>query len=109
MGWTYMPLSSMGVTRTAKSYLAAQFTYENTTRRGVRVLASSCVRNQVYYAAAVPRTAGVEEPVIAIVCLVRWKPRDKEGYVFGYKAMDETMGPCEAECPERILALLGES
>jgi hypothetical protein len=42
-------------------------------------------RNQVYYAAAVPSTDGVDGPAFAVVCLVKWNPRDKEGYVFGYK------------------------
>jgi hypothetical protein len=27
-------------------------------------------------------------------------------YNFGYKAIDESMGPCEISCPERILKLL---
>src|SRR3546814_2261595 len=44
--------------------------------------------------------------IFAIVCLVRWNPRAKDGYIFGYKDMDETMGPCEADCPARILDLL---
>ena len=33
-------------------------------------------------------------------------PRDREGYIFGYKDMSEDMGPCEAECPVAILDLL---
>ena len=45
MGWLFMPFTSMGGHKTAKSYLDAQLTYENTledgTKRGLRVLASS--------------------------------------------------------------------
>lgn len=111
MGWTTMPLASMGGHTSAKAYLDAQFTYERTAHdgstRGLRVIASSCLRNKVYYAAVQPITNGVAESIFAVVCLVRWNPRDKEGYVFGYKDMTENMGPCEVECPERILALLG--
>src|SRR3546814_20310031 len=56
MGWLFMPFTSMGGHKTAKSYLDAQLTYENTledgTKRGLRVLASSCPGNRTYYAAA---------------------------------------------------------
>ena len=31
------------------------------------------------------RGDGVDGPAFAVVCLVKWNPRDKEGYVFGYK------------------------
>jgi hypothetical protein len=106
-----MTLAGMGGHASAKAYLDAQFTYEHTledgTVKALRVLASSCLNNRVWYAAVEPSTNGVPGPVFAVVCLVRWNPRDKEGYVFAFKDMDETMGPCEAECPERILNLLG--
>jgi hypothetical protein len=42
--------------------------------------------------------------VIAYVCLLSYKPNDY--YSFGYKDMDERMGPCEDKCPERILRRL---
>jgi hypothetical protein len=110
MGWLYMPRHSMGGHTTAKTYLDAQLTYEHShddgTTSGMKVLASSCPGNRVYYAAAQVQTNGVSGDVVAIVCLVRWNPRDKEGFVFGYKDMDETMGPCEDGCPEHILNLL---
>ena len=121
MGWLSMPLSSMHPHSTPKAYLDAQLTYERVidepaeaegeggplpSRKGLRVIASSCLRNKVYYAAVAPTTDGVDGPVFAVVCLVRWNPRAKDGYVFAYKDMDETAGPNEAECPERILALL---
>ena len=44
--------------------------------------------------------------VFALVCLVRYNPRDREGYIFGYKDMAETMGPVESGCPAVILDLL---
>lgn len=121
MGWLSMPLSSMHPHSTPKAYLDAQLTYERVidepaeakgeggplpSRKGLRVIASSCLRNKVYYAAVAPTTDGVDGPVFAVVCLVRWNPRAKDGYVFAYKDMDETAGPNEADCPERILALL---
>ena len=126
MGWLTMPLSSMYPHTTPKAYLDAQFTYENScdaqgerltlgvgeplpegaTRRGLRVIASSCLRNKVWYAAIVSTENGVDGPVFAAVCLVQWNPRATDGFVFGYKDMDENACPNEAECPERILRLL---
>jgi len=47
---------------------------------------------------------GTRKSVIGIVCLLGYKPHDY--YNFGYKDMSEEMGPCESECPERILKLL---
>jgi hypothetical protein len=104
-----MTRTGMSGYASAKAYLDAQFTYERSDdsgTRGLRVLASSCLRNQVYYAAAQPY-GQADTAVFAIICLVRWNPRDKDGMIFGYKDLTEHAGPCEAECPERILALLG--
>lgn len=42
--------------------------------------------------------------VRALVCLTRWVRGDY--YNFGYKDMDESMGPCEDDCPKRIYDLL---
>ncbi|MBI0477054.1 hypothetical protein D9601_17030 [Sphingomonas sp. MA1305] len=110
MGWLYMHRDSMGGHATAKAYLDAQFTYAREQpdggSRGFNVVASACVGNRVYYAAAQRMENGIGHEIVAIVCLVRWNPRDREGLVFGYKDMDETCGPNEAACPPRILALL---
>ncbi len=105
MGWLSMPLSSMFPHTGPKAYLDAQFTYDNRDADGkgkaLRVIASSCLRNKVWYAAVVPSTDGTDEPAFAAVCLVSWNPRAKDGFVFAYKDMTEHAGPCEAECPEQ--------
>ena len=110
MGWLYMHRMGMDGYATPKAYLDAQFTYdrkyEDGTTYAMRVLDSACVGNRVWYAATRVERSGQEPYVIALVCLVRWNPRDKEGLIFGYKDMEESMGPCEAECPDRILRLL---
>ncbi|WP_337847823.1 hypothetical protein [Sphingomonas sp.] len=110
MGWLFMPFTSMGGHKSAKSYLDAQLTYEHDNddgmTRGLRVLASSCPGNRVYYAAAQTLENGVAGAVFAMVCLVRWNPRSRDGHQFGYKDMSENMGPCEADCPAHILDLL---
>ncbi len=114
MGWMSMPASSMGGHKTPRAYLDAQLTYEpkvdgEDPHDGMRVLKSSCWGN-VYYAAAQCYTAaGGNRDVVAVVCLVRWNPRAADGYIFAYKSMDESMGPCEADCPASILALLSPS
>ena len=110
MGWLYMSRHHMGGHATPSAYLADQFTYSRTsddgTTQGLRVLESACVGNRVWYAAAQKIVNDVPGDVVAIVCLVRWNLQDKEGMHFGYKDMDETMGPCEDGCPEKILRLL---
>lgn len=108
MGWLYMTRDGMGGHASAKAYLDAQMTYEHDedgTKRGLRVVASSCLHNKVYYAAVKP-FGQADKATFAVVCLVRWNPRDKEGMIFGYKDMTEHAGPVEDDCPERILALL---
>ena len=104
MGWLYM--QSLNGHSGPRQYLDAQFTC---TRPDVvsRVLRSALVGMRVYYAAVeTVRGAAAERKVFAAVCLVRYNPRDREGYIFGYKDMDETVGPNEADCPEAILDLL---
>jgi hypothetical protein len=43
--------------------------------------------------------------VVALIFLLDYRPNDRDCDT-GYKDMDETMGPYESECPERILQLL---
>lgn len=110
MGWLFMNRYHMGGHDTPKAYLDAQFTYfreqDGGGTRGLKVLESACAGNRVYYAAAQVIEDGKPGDVFAIVCLVRWNPRSTTGDHFGYKDMDESMGPCEDGCPERILSLL---
>lgn len=110
MGWTSMTSAGMGGHATPKAYLDDQFTYSRTVdgggTRGMRVIDSACVGNRVWYAAAEIVEDGEPQYVIALVCLVRWNPKARDRYVFAYKEMEESMGPCEAGCPARILRLL---
>ena len=110
MGWLYMPRCSMAGHASPTAYLDDQFTYtrdqDDGSTRGLKVIASSCPGNRVYYAAAQVLANGIGGEIFAIVCLVRWNPNDKEGMIFGYKDLDETMGPNEASCPETSLKLL---
>ena len=107
MGWLFM--RSLGGHATPKAYLDDQFTYAREDRRS-RVLASGLVAMRTYYAAVehVSVSTSARE-VWALVCLVRYNRRDREGYVFGYKDMEESMGPCEDACPAKVLDLLTET
>jgi hypothetical protein len=104
MGWLYM--QSLGGHYGPRQYLDAQFTFTRPELTS-KVLRSALVGMRVYYAAIEHvRHEKSERIVFAAVCLVRYNPRDREGYIFGYKDMDETVGPNESDCPEAILDLL---
>jgi hypothetical protein len=105
MGWLFM--SSLGQYASPKAYLDAQFTFENDEGKS-EVLGSALVNMRTWYAACrQTRNDTGATKVLALVCLVKYNPRDSRGEVFGYKDMCESMGPCEAECPSKILDLLG--
>ena len=103
MGWLYM--QSLAGFDSPRTYLDDQFTYETETVRST-VLRSALVKMRTYYAAVEQIRPDRPREVFAVVCLVRYNPRDAEGYIFGYKDQTEHMGPCEAECPASILDLL---
>jgi hypothetical protein len=103
MGWLYQ--NTLDGHSSPKAYLDAQFTYSRTAQCA-RVLASAVVRGRVYYAAVELHRSGEEVQVIGIVCLINHDPLATDGMVFGYKDMDESVGPCESECPEASLDLL---
>jgi len=103
MGWLYM--RGLSGYDSPRSYLDNQFTYSNEDRR-CTVLASALVRMKVYYAAVERVAADGDTIVFAVVCLVNYNPRASDGYTFGFKDMDETVGPYEADCPKDILDLL---
>lgn len=74
-------------------------------RRGCRVLKSSMV-GSVYYAAVerYNNYTGFRD-VGAVVCLTCGRTR-WDGTAWGYKDMDETMGPYSYDCPAAILDML---
>lgn len=68
-----------------------------------RVIKSAMV-GSTYYAAVERKKADGSREVWAAVFLTCG--RSSDGTIWGYKDMDETMGPCEDRCPAKILALL---
>ncbi len=73
-------------------------TWSNEESAG-EVLASSIVGSTYYAAHRKTTHATGESKTVGIVFLIQRSP-------FGYKDMDESMGPCESECPRYILELL---
>jgi hypothetical protein len=103
MGWLFM--QSLDAHRGPKQYLDAQCTYERDTHVS-KVLRSALVKMRVYYAAVETVFPDGKRDVWAAVCPVKYNPRDRDGFIFGYKSQSEDAGPCETECPKAILDLL---
>jgi len=83
-----------------KGYLDAEFSGQRTSGAATRILRSAMV-GSVYYAAAEYTRPAEPTVVYAIVALT-----SRRGGEFGYKDMDDSMGPHESKCPVQILALL---
>lgn len=103
MGWLFM--QRLDGHAGPRQYLDAQFTFDRPLVK-VRVVRSALVAMRTYYAAVERINEAGERRVSAIIALIRYNPRDKEGYIFGYKDMDESVLPYEAQCPTAILDLL---
>jgi len=97
MGWLFVHRdSSQSIADFFKTELKSPGRYE--------VLDCVVVKNEVAYL-AVRHTNKVGVSVVgAVVCLLEHATREYNN--FGYKDIDETMGPAESECPERILKQL---
>jgi hypothetical protein len=99
MGWFY-PNDKLRH-QTPAQYITRELTGEGPTGRAT-VLATATVRNTIYAAIRNEDKASGKSYVFAAVILFRNTKRDG----FGYKQMDEGMGPCEVDCPARIMRLL---
>lgn len=86
MGWTYWQSEP----RSTDEVLRAEYGQHT-------ILASAC-KGGVWYAALKPSGASY---VTALVVLY-----ERKGGGFGYKPMDEGMGPNAADCPGSVLRLL---
>lgn len=89
MGWTWMPRNGRPVKEILEGCM-----------RPYKVLDIAIVNMRTAYIAFESPHGGVA----AAVFLLGFAP--KSMYDFGYKDMDESMGPVECDCPERILKLL---
>jgi hypothetical protein len=85
MGWDYLVHTRPAK---AKDYLDKQFT---------GLVASAMIGNEYYAAIKMTNT----DKVFGLVVIV-----DRKNGEFGYKSMDEQMGPYFYKCPDKILKLL---
>ena len=102
MGWTYMEMPREGTTE----WFKRQLTWESDDGTKRRVLETAIVARTEAYAAVETVRPNGEREVWAAVFLLNYVPRAKDGFTFGYKDMDETVGPNADNCPARILDLL---
>ena len=100
MGWTY--------TARARGTSNEEWFKQQWGEAFAKRVVATASKNGVFYAVLespderlVPDAEG--KTYCCIVALIRWC---KDAYNFGYKDMDEFMGPCEAGCPERLLKML---
>lgn len=103
MGWTFYDKDP---DRTAQDEIRGllEWTSENTVSR---VLDMATVKRTIYAAVETTTIATGEKHVWAAVVLISYR-RSSDWGNFGYKDMEEGMGPVESECPLRILRLLDE-
>jgi hypothetical protein len=101
MGWTWEPRPK-GLS--LKETLMAKATFESGPVKS-RALDCAIVKFKTAYLAVEHenREKGTKK-IYALVFLLGHDPHSV--YDLGYKDVDEEMGPCEDECPERILDLL---
>lgn len=103
MGWTFTVKPSW---KTTREFLRGKLNCSN-EHGSWEVLDDALVARTEYYAAIRrTHTDGTAPYVFGAVFLVRHVPRARDGYTFGYKDMDESMGPNADRCPLRILDLL---
>lgn len=105
MGWTFYNAKHFkrdGVVD-RKAELDNLYTSYNAEKQIKHTVLKSAMVGTTYYA-AVEVLSQKTRDVYAVVVLTS---SDKaHGYNFGYKDIDETMGPCECKCPSSILNLL---
>ena len=93
MGWTTLHKDEQ---MSVRQFFEQEF-------KSMEILDCAVVKLRTAYIAARHRK-GDQGEVFALICKLDWY--DDGQYNFGYKDMDETQGPCESECPERILRRL---
>ncbi len=101
MGWTY---TNKDKHVSASEYIEKHLLVWNRPGYKYTVLDGGVVKFRTYYGAVEQLNLDTNERnVFAVVILLNY-PKDYHN--FGYKDMSEDMGPCQSECPERILKLL---
>lgn len=111
MGWTFSHRAK-GLSDREWFQRQGCFTWSSPDCADYRVIETATVDRKVFHAVLEMNASRRPELTpdengkvrIALVFLIKWVPNDH--YNFGYKDMDEFMGPCETVCPEKILDML---
>lgn len=99
MGWLFTERP-----RNVKDYFRDQLTWESENAESTCL--DIALKLNVMYAAVETRQKDTgDREVWAAVFLIKYIKGD-EVHNFGYKDMEESMGPCQADAPKRILDLL---
>ena len=99
MGWLYM--QSLKGHSGPRQYLDAQFTFERPEATS-KVLRSALVGMRVYYAAVEQmRIDSGEREVWALICLVRYNPRDRKATSSVIRIWKSPWGRMSAIAPRR--------
>jgi hypothetical protein len=101
MGWTY---TCETVGRDKKAWLDKRYTRASPNITST-VLKSAMV-GTTYYAAVRVEETGNPAFVYGLIVLTDAKRKASDNYTFGWKDMDETMGPYECKAPAAVLDLL---
>jgi len=101
MGWTY---TYKPKTVSVREFFEERFNYTEENGKYGKILDCAVVNLREAYIAYEIGDAQGKKEVIAVVCVLDHNPNGCCN--FGYKDMDETMGPYRYNCPERILNLL---
>lgn len=99
MGWTYTQKPYNGM----KKAMDELHTWQSENVK-YTVLDSALLYFREYYAAVKIEEPGKPARVFAAASMLDYRPNDQ--LPFGYKSMDETVGPVIDNCPARILDLL---
>jgi hypothetical protein len=101
MGWTY---TNKDKHVSAGEYIKSELLVWNNPDAKYTLLDGGVVKFRTYYGAVERIDLKTNERrVFAVVILLNYA---KGYHNFGYKDMDESCGPVESNCPERILKLL---
>ncbi len=101
MGWIYTHKPSY---ESVSEFFQRTFNYVSDDGHYGKVIDCAVVNFHTAYLAYEFLSSEGKPEVMGIVCKLDYAPTDH--YNFGYKEIDESSAPFEAECPERILRLL---
>ena len=99
MGWLFQ--NDKLRHQTPVEYITREFTHDSGTTAAT-VISAAAVGSTIY--AAIRNHDKTTSKSYVFCAVILFKNNERDG--FGYKDMDESVGPCEVDCPARIMRLL---